>query len=53
MAQVGRAGAEGVYNIGSAPNARRNMFDLSSPAGWTMVFWMLSILIIGAIFLSL
>jgi hypothetical protein len=53
MAAVGRVGAGSVYDIGSAPNSRGRMFDLSSPAGWTMVWYGLSIAIILLIFFTL
>lgn len=53
MPRVGRVGAASVTDIGSAPNARAGLFDFSTPAGWTMFFWILSILVIAFIFFSL
>lgn len=42
----------GVYEIGTQ-RSRGALFDLSSPAGWTMIWWSLSILIILLIWFSL
>jgi hypothetical protein len=30
-------GADGVFNIGGAPSMRT--FNLSTPAGWAMLYW--------------
>lgn len=37
MQGAAQVGAEGVYNIGGAPSMRS--FNLSTPAGWAMLYW--------------
>lgn len=49
--QVGRIGATGVSYIGSDQNT--SSFSTSTPAGWAMIWWGLSILIIVAMFMAL
>lgn len=54
MPRVGRAGAENVYEIGTPGNERGSkLFDFSTPAGWTMLWWSLAILLIVGMYLSL
>lgn len=44
MQQIRQIGAQGVYDIGDAPSLKS--FNLSTPAGWAMVWWGLSASII-------
>lgn len=54
MPRAGRAGAAGVYEIGNPPNDRSGgLFDLSTPAGWTMLWFFLAVLFLLAIYMSL
>lgn len=45
----GRVGAENVYSIGDA-GSKSGLFDLSTPAGWTMLWWGLAVVIILVMF---
>lgn len=54
MPRVQRVGNNVATDIGSAPGANSSrIFDLTSPAGWTLVWWFLSIAIIALIYFSL
>lgn len=46
-------GAQGFSGVGSPPNSSIGSFNLSTPAGWAMIWWGLSIVIILAILWSL
>lgn len=52
MARVGVVGAASVSSIGN-PGGSEAKFNLSTPAGWAMIWWTLSVLIIVAILLGL
>lgn len=49
--RVSQVGAENVFDIGGAVSMRS--FNLETPAGWTMVWWWASVLIILAMFMML
>lgn len=53
MSGVGQRGAASVSYIGDAPGSTNSTFGLSTPAGWTMIWWGLSVLFILAMFLML
>jgi len=50
---VGQQGAQNVSYIGNPAQSPNTSFNLSTPAGWTMIWWGLAVLIILAMFLSL
>lgn len=53
MARIGVVGAASVDSIGNLPGGHDAKFNLSTPAGWAMIWWGLSVLIIIALLLSL
>ena len=52
MPRVGQIGAADVSYIGNG-SANAEGFSLSNAAGWTMIWWILSIIIIVAMFMAL
>lgn len=52
MRGIGQVGAATVNSIGNA-NSTASSFSLSTAAGWTMLYWFLSVGVILAIFLAL
>jgi hypothetical protein len=53
MSGIGQRGAASVSYIGDAPGSSNSTFSLSTPAGWTMVWWSLAVLFILVMFLML
>jgi len=51
MRGVGQVGASNVADISSAPSL--SSFSLSTAAGWTMLWWLLSVGIILVMFFAL
>lgn len=52
MAQVGFKVAGGVEAM-SNDRGNSNGFSLSDPAGWAMLWWILSVILIAMVFLAL
>lgn len=53
MARIGVVGAASVESMGNLPGSHEAKFNTSTPAGWAMIWWGLSVLIIVALLLSL
>jgi hypothetical protein len=54
MSGVGQRGAASVAYIGDHPDiSGKSAFNFSTPAGWTMFYWGLSVLIILVMFMML
>ena len=54
MPQVGFKVAGGVEAMSGGKNTyNKGSFSLSDPAGWVMVWWVLSIILIAMVFFSL
>lgn len=51
--RVGQQGAAGISYIGDAPGSDSSSFSLSTPAGWAMIWWGLSVLFLLAVFMML
>jgi hypothetical protein len=53
MAQVGFKVVGGIDAMTPEGATGHNSFSLSQPAGWVMVWWLLSILLIASVFFAL
>ena len=51
--RVGQVGASGVSYIGQPSNSPQTSFNFQTPAGWAMLWWGLSVLVILGMFLML
>lgn len=53
MPRISAQGAASVSAMGNPNGNSAKLFDFSTPAGWTMFWWILSVIIILGMFIML